>query len=232
MQPKPYYQDDSVTLYHGDCLSILPTLPAKTVDLVCSDPPYGMKFCSNHGKNFSPMAGDEDTTVALAALRLSLRLLKSNRHVYYFGNYPELSSIPQLSNPVQLIWDKGLFGLGNLSCPWGTQHETINFQVFCGTAGKKEGRGILAAKMRKGSVLSIQRPNGVEVCRHPTEKPVRLMRILIESSSSFDDVVLDMFAGSGSTLVAAKLEGRKAIGIELEERFCEVIVKRLKENNG
>jgi DNA modification methylase len=62
---------------------------------------------------------------------------------------------------------------------------------------------------------------------HPTEKPVMLLRQLIEASSLHGDVVLDPFLGSGSTVVAARTEGRRAVGIEIEERYCEIAAKRL-----
>jgi len=75
-------------------------------------------------------------------------------------------------------------------------------------------------------VLRVDRPNSRGVKKHPTEKPVELMRRLIESSSSVDDVVLDMFAGSGSTLVAAILSGRKAIGVEVEAEHYETALAR------
>jgi hypothetical protein len=83
--------------------------------------------------------------------------------------------------------------------------------------------------MRRGSVLTVERPNGAGVSRHPTEKPIRLLRELIESSSKIGESVLDCFVGSGSTLEAAHLEGRTAIGIEIEERYCEIAATRLSQ---
>ena len=81
--------------------------------------------------------------------------------------------------------------------------------------------------MRRGTVLRYPNTRGRGATRHPTEKPVALLRELIESSSRFGETVLDPFIGSGSTLVAAALEGRKAIGIEIEERYCEIAANRL-----
>jgi site-specific DNA-methyltransferase (adenine-specific) len=78
-------------------------------------------------------------------------------------------------------------------------------------------------------VIHAQRIQGGATLRHPTEKPVPLLRQLIESSSVWGETVLDFCVGVGSTLVAARLEGRKAIGIEIDERFCEVAAERLSE---
>jgi DNA modification methylase len=118
--------------------------------------------------------------------------------------------------------------MGDLQLPWSKQHEYIQFTVYePSKANRGKGTGRLAARVRKGSVLSFQRTNAVQNKNHPTEKPVEILREMVESSSCIGQTVLDPFAGSGSTLVAAYLEGRSAIGIELEERYCEVAAKRL-----
>jgi site-specific DNA-methyltransferase (adenine-specific) len=89
--------------------------------------------------------------------------------------------------------------------------------------------GKLSARIRRGSVLRARRANADAVTNHPTEKPVSILREMIESSSCLDDVILDPFAGSGSTLVAARMEGRRGIGIELDERYCEIAARRLSQ---
>jgi site-specific DNA-methyltransferase (adenine-specific) len=81
--------------------------------------------------------------------------------------------------------------------------------------------------VRKESVIRCQRPQGAATGRHPNEKPVRLLRELIESSSVMGETVLDPFAGSGSTGVAAALEGRRAVLIEIDERYCELAASRI-----
>ena len=147
-------------------------------------------------------------------------------HIYALGRYA-LPSLP-VSEPVELIWDKGQFSSGDLTSPWGKQHEYIQFFVYnISKANREAGAGRLAARMRKGSVLRYPRKNSVAVNLHPTEKPVNLLRELIESSSCLGDTVLDPFVGSGSTLEAAVREDRRAVGIEIEERYCEIAAKRL-----
>jgi DNA modification methylase len=222
----PYFKDATVTLYHGDCREVLPTLAPESVDLIVCDPPYGVSWESGfRGESFGGIAGDHSTDAAVEATRLALRTLRHGRHVYLFGRY-DLANLG-LTPPVELIWDKGMTGLGDLASPWGTSHEPIEFRVHSKRpSGIERGNGRLAARLRKGSVLRHQRPNAMGV-RHPSEKPAELLCELIESSSCRGDLVLDYFAGVGSTLVAARMEGRQAIGIEIEERYCEIAAKRL-----
>lgn len=222
---KPYYQTDLVTLYHGDCMSVQPSC-----DLLVTDPPYGQKYVSGRVPDkWGPIAGDDDPAAVVEALRHALKGLKHNRHVYIFRGKLDLSSLP-LSGIAELVWDKGIIGMGDLKRPWGPQHETIIFATYVPSkAGREKGYGNLSARLRKGSVLRSIRPNGERVKYHPTEKPVDILRQLIESSSVIGETVYDPFAGSGSTLVAAVLEGRKAIGCEIEERYCETAAKRLEE---
>ncbi len=112
----------------------------------------------------------------------------------------------------------------------GVEHEYIQFGVYIpSTWNRKDGRGNLAARLRKGSVLNIQRLNATAITNHPSEKPVRLLRELIESSSCIDEIILDPFMGVGSSLKAAEVEGRNAIGIEIDERYCEIAAKRLSQ---
>lgn len=227
----PYYQADTVTLYLGDCRTILPALPRNSVDLICTDPPYGQNWQSGYRTTrLAKIVGDNGSLDVPAAIALALGVLRPYRHLYLFGRY-DLTSLP-LCSPVELIWDKGILGPGDLTLPWGPAHEPITFAVYVPEpSNRAKGRGELAARLRRGSVIRCQRANGVALddahVRHQTEKPVDLLRQLIESSSVMGETILDPFAGSGSTLVAARMESRYAIGIEIEERWCEVAAKRL-----
>ena len=221
----PYYADDLVTIYQGDCREVLPSLGI--ADLLLTDPPYGVAWRSHRGAH-EQMAGDDGSLPPSEWLDLALRHTRRGRHAYIFGLRPE--DVPpgvSLCQTVELVWDKGVMGLGDITSPWGPAHEVILFGVQeISKANREKGYGVTAARLRKGSVLRFQRPHSGQTLRHPTEKPVDLLRVLIESSSTFAETVLDPFAGSGSTLEAALLEGRKAIGIEIEERYCEVAAKR------
>jgi DNA modification methylase len=138
----------------------------------------------------------------------------------------------RVTGVTELVWDKGILGLGDLSLPWGPSHERILFGCYeHSPANIANGDGRLTARLRRGSVLRADRANSVAVNRHPTEKPVSILREMSESSSLFGETVLDPFAGSGSVGVAARLEGRRSILIELDERYCEVAAKRLAQQS-
>lgn len=222
----PYYQDANVTIYHGNCFEILPSLAADSVHLLLTDPPYGQDFQSNRRQHpLEKIAGDDGSLDLNAALALACRVLARGRHAYVFGP-ADLEGTP-LTAKAELIWDKQVIGSGALSDPFGKSHERISFAVYePSQANREKGYGRLATRMRKGSVIHCQRLQSSQV-KHPNQKPVPLIRELIESSSSMGETVLDPFVGSGSTLEAAVLEGRKAIGIELDERYCEQAAKRL-----
>ena len=221
----PYYDHDGITIYHGDCREVLPLL-IPGFDLLLTDPPYGISYKSNRGSDHAAIVGDDDTLDVPAVLAQAARLLRRSRHAYIFGDI-DLSSTA-LTAKVELVWDKGVVGMGDLSLPWSTSHEPITFAVYePSIANREKGYGRLAARMRKGSVLRCIRTNGQGTNRHPTEKPVEVLRQLIESSSVLGETVLDPFMGVGSTLVAAHMEGRNAVGIETDERYCEIAASRL-----
>jgi DNA modification methylase len=218
----PYYDDGTCVIYHGDCRDVLPHI--ETVDLLVTDPPYGQAWNSGRGR-MGAIAGDDGGLDVEACLKAALRCLRSKRHAYVFGPY-DLTQFT-VGATADLVWDKGGLSSGDLSIPWGPTHERIAFAVWTPYPSEK-GAGGLAARLRRGSVLHVPRQNnGRGALTHPTEKPVMLLRQLIEASSLHGDVVLDPFLGSGSTVVAARTEGRRAVGIEIEERYCEIAAKRL-----
>jgi DNA modification methylase len=212
----PYYQDDRVTLYHGDCLDVAEWLEA---DVLVTDPPYGMAYTGFGGRGYwddaskhDPIRGDSDTSARDAALTAW-----GDRPALVFGTWR--SERPAQTRQV-LIWDKSHNGpgMGALDLPWGPSHEDI-YVLGSGFKGRRET-----------SVLTVTPYNSQSANRpgHPTPKPLNLMERLIQKCPP--GVVADPFAGSGSTLVAAKQLGRSAIGVELEERYCEVIAKRLAQD--
>lgn len=217
----PYYQRDGISLYLGDCADY--HIPC---DLIVTDPPYGQEFKSGKSDLWGPITGDNDSAGIEARLAVALKGLRRGRHVYIFGRL-DLSALP-LCGVTELVWDKEIIGMGDLSSPWGPQHEMITFANYeLSKANREKGYGKLSARLRKGSVLRSLRANSGRVKHHPTEKPVDVLQQLIESSSVIGETVYDPFAGSGSTLIAAAMEGRKAVGVEFEERYCETAAKRL-----
>ncbi len=206
---KPYYQDDQVTLYHGDCLTIPAWLDA---DVLVTDPPYGMAFQSGQrAERFAKIAGDDDVTVRDDALAL----WGYEKPAAVFGTWRV--ERPKATRQV-LVWDKRGAGpgMGDLATAFGSSHEEVYL------IGRWEKRNA-----RRGSVITTDSSPAALTTKigHPTPKPVGLMEILIAAAP--EGVIADPFAGGGSTLVAARNLGRKAIGVELEERYCEIIAKRL-----
>lgn len=213
---EPYYADDLVTLYHGDCLDT--TAWTETAVLV-TDPPYGMSFRSSwrKGARMDHVAGDSGTDVRDAALDL----WGDSRAALVFGRW---SVAAPTGERQRLIWWKGDWpGMGDLRIPWGPAHEDIH---VLGTdwdhasIGLKRAGSVIAHSVVRGSPGGRENATG-----HPTPKPVGLMEELIRRCPA--GVIADPFAGSGATLLAARNLGRKVVGVEVEEKFCEVIARRL-----
>lgn len=235
-EPYIFYQGEDIALWCGRWEDVLPTLPANSVSLTIIDPPYGTEWQSGiRSTPFPLMAGDDGTFDIYGLVQACGRVSRRYRHLYVFGleAFGPLTTSGLIGGTAELIWDKGILGPGDLGAVWGPAHERIAFGVFLrSVASAQRGSGRLAARLRRGSVLRYDRPNAVAVTRHPTEKPVGLLRELIEASSLFGETVLDPCCGVGSTLVAARLEGRQAIGVEVEARYCEVAAERLRRAVG
>lgn len=214
----PYYQDDSVTLYHGDCLEIDAWLEA---DVLVTDPPYGISYQSGH-RTLTPkaerIAGDHTPEARDTALEAW-----SGRPAIVFGTW----RVPAPSGERQrIVWWKRKSGfMGDVSIPWGTTHEEI---YVLGSPwkipdGVRRTQSVIATDAGMGGTDGVVARHG-----HPTAKPVGLMEQLILRCPP--GVVSDPFAGSGSTLVAARNVGRRAIGVELDERYCEIAARRLAQD--
>lgn len=211
---EPYYADEQVTLYHGDCREISEWL---TADVLVTDPPYGIAYESNFSRDKRntkmgrPVAADETTSARDEALNAW-----GDRPAICFGRWdaPRPAAVR-----ARLIWDKGeSVGMGDLKMPWGRSDEEI-YILGSGFIGQRSGSVIRVQMLMSGD---SRRPD------HPTPKPVGLMERLILKCPP--GVIADPFAGSGSTLIAARDQGRKVVGVELEERYCELIAGRLSQD--
>ncbi len=195
---KPYYEDESVTIHHGDCREILPYL--KPVDLVLTDPPYGANK-SKWDEQFPSYIFSllDAPIIAIIPGISNLVLMPTN-----IGN-----AIYRWTLAVRITngMTRGAMGFGNwIACPvWA-----------------KEGVSVYGTHQDCGEVFI----NG-NMPDHPTPKPLSAILWLLERLPG--DTILDPFMGSGTTLRAAKDLGRKAIGIEIEERYCEIAAKRMSQ---
>lgn len=232
---KPHYEANGVTLYVGDAREVLPTLPIGSerggFELLLTDPPYGVRARATGQRRLAlardTIANDEDASVGTEIVSAAWSRVRIHRHAYVFGPF-DLDALPGATGCCELVWDKMIPTMGDLDHPWAKQHEPIQFamRTRAGESSKTD-RGGRLTRVRSGSVLRYQRPNGLGVKSHITEKPVSLLRALIEMSSRHGETVLDPCVGSGSTLVAALMEGRRAVGIELEREWADVAVERL-----
>lgn len=202
-----YYEDEFVQLHHGDCRGIRAWTRAQ---VLVTDPPYGMSYQSGRKAHLA-ISGDA-TTVA----RDEVLALWGDRPALVFGTWkqPRPSDVRQL-----IVWDKrgGAGFSGDLKMPWAD----ITEEIYVRGSGWVGGRVPAIYSIPTLPSQSAKRPD------HPTPKPVGLMEALIEKCPP--GVIADPFAGSGSTLIAARNLGRKVIGVELEEKYCELIVKRLSQ---
>lgn len=212
---KPYYSDDHVTLYHGDCIELADLWTC--ADVLVTDPPYGTASVGwdvSYGRGQNRRRGDvsvasgnianDDTT----GVRDAALALWGARPAVLFGS-------PRLPDPPgewadRLVWDKTRPGMNGGAFRY--THEAIY------------ARGMVRTGNSTFSVFTAF-PDQSD---HIHAKPVRLMSVLV--STCPPGVVADPFAGSGSTLVAAKALGRRAIGVELEERYAEIAARRLSQD--
>jgi len=209
----PYYQDEWVTLYCGDCKDVLPNLERH--DLLLTDPPYGIgesnRKSDSRGRSTHKWkrAGVRDygiftwDAVAVEQSLIDLSISKSVKAIIFGGNYYILPP-----SPCWLVWDKQTSGdFADCELAWTNMNKAVRRIVHLWSGFKKQV---------------------VESRFHPTQKPLRVMAWCIEQAGEVSSV-LDPFSGSGTTLVAAKLRNIKATGIEREEKYCEITVNRLRQ---
>jgi site-specific DNA-methyltransferase (adenine-specific) len=219
----PYYDDGVCTIYLGDCREVLPALDVRP-DLVLADPPYGVnegtdRFTKARGsfgrggknwpaRDFDPVHGDDQP--------FDPTHLLGYPHLILFGANYYADRLP--TSPSWIIWDK-LDGLTSKR-PVG-----FNDNADCELAWTNLGGPARLFRHRWTGLLQGSEIGEPRV--HPTQKPVALMRSILDWRTQPGDLILDPYMGSGPVLRAAKDLGRRAIGIEIEERYCEIAAKRL-----
>jgi len=211
--PEPYYHDPvaGITIYNCDCRDILPYLPK--VDLVLTDPPYGIgtAWSANHTGGFinREVGAELRKWDSFAPIELIAELPSLGKYAIIWGsNYFGLPPHSRF-----LIWDKCLRGMhfAEAEIAW------TNFDF--GTSR------VLTFGIKGSEIFGTNSER-----KHPTQKPLKVMSWCL---SFFPDAetILDPFMGSGTTLVAAKLLGKKCIGIEIDEKYCRIAVERLAQGN-
>lgn len=209
---KPYYQDDFCTIYNDNCLNILPELDK--VDLVLTDPPYGIGESNEkngtRGKLASPKdyghySWDKNRQPEHVKFAVSI----GKNAIVFGGNY-YTDILPPSSS--WIVWDKD---------------NTGDF-ADCELAWTNHAKAVRKFKWRWNGMLQEQMGKFKEYRAHPTQKPLQLFKWCIENYQP-SETILDPFMGSGTTLRAAKDLNRKSIGIEISEKYCEIAVKRLQQ---
>jgi site-specific DNA-methyltransferase (adenine-specific) len=218
MSIKPYYEHGGITIYHGDCLELMPSVSA---GLIVTDPPYFLPARHYATRKEWPRSLCDVSILEeffRSWFRAAMAALSPDAVLYMFcdgQSYPVFYSLayPHFKRAVPLVWDKQVSFSGYA---WRHQHELILYAERDGSPAVPTGDGdILRCRAVK-----------VDTRDHPAQKPVELLRRLVEKHPG---AVLDPFAGSGATLLAAAQLGRAAVGIEREERYCEIAAKRLEQ---
>jgi len=216
----PYYERDGVTILLGDCRDILPTLARESVDLVLTDPPYGVNTRTANRRRGLLAAG------------------KNYRYRRVFGDTEPFDPAPLLAFP-RLV----LFGANHYA---ERLPASASWLIWDKAAGLRSERALGFNDNADAELIWTNLGGPVRILRHqwngihqaterqdprvhPTQKPVALMRWLVDRYARPGGLVLDPYMGSGSTLIAAQHMGRPALGVEIEERYCEIAARRLSQ---
>jgi len=208
----PYYQDTYTTIYHGDSRVIWPQL--ERADLLLTDPPYGIEYNAqvanlpNSTKRID-VAGDADTM--LARWLCSMLWKVDDAVIFGAANWPQL--LP--SHGRWICWDKRTMAAAD---------KMLGSPFELAWMNKASGFDRMIRKLHGGVVNA---DGGKRV--HPTQKPSGLFMAIMGEIFPDAETIVDPFMGSGSVLLAAKRENRKAIGIEIEEQYCEAAANRLRQ---
>ena len=209
---------------HGDCLEILEQLPDSSIDIVITDPPYGISYISNRSQYDDSITKrgllndgkDEAFELLDKTCKILQRKCAQNSHLYFFCSWSVFSQFEHIIGnyftiKTPIVWDKGNKGSGDLENDWGNQTELI---IFC-IKGKK------TINYRRGNVISVPRLHSSKMV-HPTQKPIDLINQLLDVSYFQGDLVVDPFMGSGATIHACNKRDINCIGIELDKDMFEI----------
>ena len=256
---KPYFIDGNFVLYHGDCLRILNQLPDNSVDMIFADPPYNLSnggFTVHAGRMVSVDKGLwdisrgflDDYAFHYRWLEACKRVLKPNGTLWVSGTY---HSIYQCGHALQALGYHILNDISwfkpnaspNLSCRFFTaSHETIiwarkdkkakhtfNYDLMKNGDWSEDKLKKPNLQMRSVWAMGTPKPEEKKYGKHPTQKPLDLLKRIVLSSTNKGDVILDPFTGSSTTGIASAMHGRKFIGIDMEKDYLELSIKRFND---
>ncbi len=234
---KPYYDEDGISIYHGDCREILPSL--RDVDLIVTDPPYGLSLigerhegqagCGVRNLDFFPQDTLADGLAHVDTIIEATKTLLPHGAVYAWLGHHQFSKATLAFHSAGwqtrfLVWNRVA---PVPPPPWSGWPSGASLCLFAYHAGKKWAAH--PSEMPRSNVLTCDNYRAGNGAKngHPTQMNPLLVGEPIRCSTEAGDLVLDPFAGSGTTLRVAKDLGRRAVGIEIDERYCEMAAKRL-----
>lgn len=220
---------DNILCINGDCLDVMQDIQENSIDCILTDPPYLINYKTNRRKDkthrfCNSILNDDNENLIKEFIQKSYNLLKDNTAFYcfcswktdkIFQTYIEENNF-KIKN--KIIWVKNNWTAGDLQAQYGQQYETI---LYC-----NKGRRFIQGK-RISDVWNFSRISGKKQI-HQNQKPINLLEQILEKSSNENDLILDCFAGSGSTGIACKNLNRKCILIEKDKYYYNMMVKRLK----
>ncbi|HDY66221.1 MAG TPA: site-specific DNA-methyltransferase [Candidatus Scalindua sp.] len=244
---KPYYEDKQVKIYCGDCLEIMPELLSGCIDMIMADPPYGTTACSWDSviplepmwEQLRRLTKLDGAIVITASQPFTTTLISSNMKMFKYEwiwdkknptNFASANKQPMKYHENILVFCKGVTVYNPIKWNGKVNHKQGNSKTnFAETRGEmKRMAGDLSGLKFPKSIIEFEKHSS-QCGLHPTQKPVALMEYLIKTYTNKGDMVLDFAMGSGTTLLAAKNLGQRAIGIELSEKYCDIAVKRLRQ---
>ena len=221
----------SENIKNGNCLEILETLQNGCIDIVLTDPPYGINYVSNRSiyedtitKRGLLNDGKEEAFELLdKACEILQRKTAENAHLYFFCSWSVFSKFESIiakyfTIKTPIVWDKGNKGSGDLENDWGNQTEII---IYC-VKGKK------LVNNRRGNIINVARLHTSRMI-HPTQKPDELIRQILEVSATAGDFIVDPFMGSGSTIKVCNDMKLKSLGIELDQDMFNIANQYINE---
>ncbi|MDB4062273.1 DNA modification methylase [Vicingaceae bacterium] len=214
----------SENIKQGDSLEILNSLEDGCIDIIVTDPPYGIEYVSNRSIDNNAITkrgllndGKEEAFKLLDdTCKILLNKTSKDAHLYFFCSWSVFSDFEEIISKyfkikTPIVWDKGNKGSGDLEYDWGNQTELI---IYC-NKGKKY------VNTRRGNILDIPRLHSSKMV-HPTQKPSELIKELLKVSYNTNDFVVDPFMGSGSTIKACNEMNIKSLGIELDKEMFNI----------